>query len=821
LGYDLIEPDDRPRVEALLMEKFEEADRHLRTGFLGTPLLAPVFDELGHTDICYELLFKESYPSWFYSINQGATTMWERWNSYSHADGFGDASMNSFNHYAYGAIGQFMYERVAGLSPDPAHPGYKHFFVRPLIGGPLDSASAELETPYGIAKSGWTKNGRELTIDAVVPPNSTATAVLPTTEIKNVLINGKPLSDHSGKVVADEGLSVELAPGTYQFRVTGSEVASNTIVPPSGGQDVLSFGPEQAIVFESQNVKADAAWTSIDDMPFPRIYRIDSDTRFSDPENMRVRVPITKPIRRGDVVLVSFWIRRPNAGGQPNNVYLFADAEADTAGYKYHLSAYREWKQHVRSFVADRDFSESESGVRIDLGEAGTIVEIGDLRLVNYGQDRDITKLPKSTVMYRGRGKDAAWRKEAKARIEKIRKGDIAIEVVDANGQPVSGANVTVAMQQHAFGFGNAVNSEVLGADKSDFPIRPKGKVVVTWEEAQKYREVVKTYFDRVTFESELRPHNWQRLKSKDPGWQRKNSILMDKTFPWLRKHKIAARGHYIAWAPMDFNAFEKQFVGNPDAHRKWLWEHMNDVLPATKEFVTEWDTINHIIGWGKHTYDKEYGGPEIYAEIMAEARRLAPDATHAINEGKILPDGYKREPYKKIIRFLNEQGQTPDSVGFMAHFGLMSLTPPEELLEVYDEFAEIAPRLQLSEFDVEAGDDEELQADYYRDVMIASFSHPNFEAIVQWGFWEKMHWKPAAALWRNDWTLKPSGKVFVDLVANQWWTDETLTSDSKGRCQLRGFLGEYKITAQKGETSESVSATVDRNAKTVRIELP
>jgi alpha-L-rhamnosidase len=73
--------------------------------------------------------------------------MWERWNSYSHADGFGDASMNSFNHYAYGAIGQFMYERIAGLSPDPKHPGYKHFFVRPLVGSSLKSASAELDTP--------------------------------------------------------------------------------------------------------------------------------------------------------------------------------------------------------------------------------------------------------------------------------------------------------------------------------------------------------------------------------------------------------------------------------------------------------------------------------------------------------------------------------------------------------------------------------------------------------------------------------------------------------------------------------------------------
>ncbi len=179
LGYDLIEPDQRARVEAILLKKFEEADRHLRTGFLGTPLIAPVFDQLGHSEIAYELLFKESYPSWFYSINQGATTMWERWNSYSHADGFGDASMNSYNHYAYGAIGQFMYERVAGLSPDPKHPGYKHFFVRPLIGGPLTSARAELETHYGTAVSGWQRRDGKLEMEVVIPPNTTATVEFP------------------------------------------------------------------------------------------------------------------------------------------------------------------------------------------------------------------------------------------------------------------------------------------------------------------------------------------------------------------------------------------------------------------------------------------------------------------------------------------------------------------------------------------------------------------------------------------------------------------------------------------------------------------
>ena len=220
LSYDLIEPEKKEGAIERLMKKFEEADRHLRTGFLGTPLIAPMFDELGHGEICYELLFKESYPSWFYSIDQGATTMWERWNSYSHADGFGNANMNSFNHYAYGAIGQFMYERVAGLSPDENNPGYKHFFIRPLIGGPLESASAELETPYGKAKSGWQKSDDSVSIEAIVPPNTTATCVLPVQDSADVRFNDAALDDSDLEIKKDEKgqLTIMIGPGSHKFQ---------------------------------------------------------------------------------------------------------------------------------------------------------------------------------------------------------------------------------------------------------------------------------------------------------------------------------------------------------------------------------------------------------------------------------------------------------------------------------------------------------------------------------------------------------------------------------------------------------------------------
>ncbi|WP_231617607.1 glycoside hydrolase family 78 protein [Novipirellula aureliae] len=221
IAFDLIPARRQAQAANHLVRLIDEADGHLRTGFLGTPFINQVLDQTGHEEVAFSVLFKETYPSWFYSINQGATTMWERWNSYSHEDGFGNVAMNSFNHYAYGAVGQWMYERIAGLSPDPAEPGYKHFFVRPIFGGPLTSAGAELETAYGKAASEWRNTGDKVEMTVTVPSNTTATVVFPTTNITAIRVDGIVLNESEfadAMKTSDAGqVTVELACGVYRF----------------------------------------------------------------------------------------------------------------------------------------------------------------------------------------------------------------------------------------------------------------------------------------------------------------------------------------------------------------------------------------------------------------------------------------------------------------------------------------------------------------------------------------------------------------------------------------------------------------------------
>jgi len=178
LAYDILPEALRPAAFERLVADLKFRDYHLSTGFLGTPLLCPVLTRFGRTDLAYRVLLQETYPGWLFSILQGATTMWERWNSYSKKDGFGDVAMNSFNHYAYGAVGDWMYSTILGLATDPERPGYRHVLVRPIPGGGLTRASGSLETPYGRLASSWEIRGGKFRMELEVPPNATATVRL-------------------------------------------------------------------------------------------------------------------------------------------------------------------------------------------------------------------------------------------------------------------------------------------------------------------------------------------------------------------------------------------------------------------------------------------------------------------------------------------------------------------------------------------------------------------------------------------------------------------------------------------------------------------
>lgn len=179
LHFDLLDEPYRPAAVAALVKDIESRGMHLSTGFVGTPYLNPVLTRFGRSDIAYALLLQKTFPGWLFPITHGATTMWERWDGWTPEKGFHDAGMNSYNHYAYGAVGEWLYASVAGIDLDPSRPGYKHILIRPHVGGGIVWANGALRSPYGLIRSGWRVEGGILRVTLLIPPNTTATAFIP------------------------------------------------------------------------------------------------------------------------------------------------------------------------------------------------------------------------------------------------------------------------------------------------------------------------------------------------------------------------------------------------------------------------------------------------------------------------------------------------------------------------------------------------------------------------------------------------------------------------------------------------------------------
>lgn len=207
LHFDLLPEKLRTQATAELVADIARRDGHLSTGFVGAPYLPHVLSNNGWIDVAYQLLQQQSWPSWLYSVTQGATTIWERWDGYTDENGFQDPGMNSFNHYAYGSIGAWLYNTVAGIEIDPAQPAYKHSILRPQPGGKLTQARGQLQTPYGELVSDWQLTDGKFVWDVIVPANTTATVYLPG--------NKDSQATHNGNRV--QGLRHKVASGTHHF----------------------------------------------------------------------------------------------------------------------------------------------------------------------------------------------------------------------------------------------------------------------------------------------------------------------------------------------------------------------------------------------------------------------------------------------------------------------------------------------------------------------------------------------------------------------------------------------------------------------------
>lgn len=568
------------------------------------------------------------------------------------------------------------------------------------------------------------------------------------------------------------------------------------IAQPDGGLDVLGADAFAAFEYPRNSSDVSVQIVRVQGQSFDRAWRATGLRPLEQPYFAQLGASNGTVIARGDAMLVQFWARA--VGGAARTEFVFEqNRDPWDKSVSFELRLRPDWTFYSVPFHAAQDFAVGGAWARFRLGYAGQTFELGGFALKNFSKARALKDLPFAGFDYAGREPSAAWRAAAKARIEQLRKADLRVRVVDKNGEPVPDASVRVSMKRHAFAFGSAVDAKMFLGDSPD---------------GRTYRKTVLERFNRVVLENDLKWPVWECCR-------RNEAITALKV---LRENGIEVRGHNLIWPCQDSYCLPEDLArmlekGDAAGVRARIDAHLQDILAATRGQLVDWDVVNEPSA--NKRLAKLLGEDEI-AAWFRRVHQLDPNARLFVNDYGNLGEccGYETE-LKRITRRLLELGAPIGGLGLQAHFGY-SLTPPDELFSRLTDLAQFGLPLEITEFDIDTTN-ERLQADYLRDFMTLAFSHPAVTGILMWGFWEGQHWRPDAALWRKDWSLKPNGRAWLDLVFKTWWTDAAGHSDASGRYATRAFLGEYSLSASVGARTIEARVSLEKSGGEFTLKLP
>ena len=220
LNFDLLPESVRSQVANNMIKAIEKYDNRISTGFISTIALMLELTRWGYNDLAYKLLLSRRVPSWFFMIDQGATTMWERWDGYVKGRGVHSTMMNSFNHFSIGAVGEWMYRVILGINLDEKQPGYKHIIIKPQPGGGLTSVKGSYESIRGTIAVSWEISDDTFNLEVSIPTNTTATVYIIAENIDSIIENGIKIQDSEElKVLSFKSniASILINSGTYHF----------------------------------------------------------------------------------------------------------------------------------------------------------------------------------------------------------------------------------------------------------------------------------------------------------------------------------------------------------------------------------------------------------------------------------------------------------------------------------------------------------------------------------------------------------------------------------------------------------------------------
>lgn len=579
---------------------------------------------------------------------------------------------------------------------------------------------------------------------------------------------------------------------------------------------VLNYGPPKTLAPETafglNNISGNhgvAQLVQVDGQSFTFAYEVETTNVPDQNWHLQAVERNEGVVANGDTMRFTFSVRA-TAGADPRTGFLIQRTDNFATLYSQQIDLTGDWQNFTVDVPATDDFGIGGLQAVFNLGYGLQTVEIGGFHWTNESNSLDLEDLPNQfpAATYGGRSGDDLWRFDAEQRIEENRKSSVTVNVTDANGDPLHGAFVGLRQRKHHFLFGSAINAY---GGKLD----PAGN-----ETALKYQSEIKRLFNAVVLENSLK---W-------PGFENdRDRGLQGAAF--ATDNDLYLRGHNIIWPSRTFmpNSVWSEYdsrVGSAGstAANEWLKStieaRFDDVLATFDGVVPEWDVVNEP--WSNHDV-MDLLGDSVLVDWFQRVRDFDPSIQLALNDfGIFSRNGANtghRDDFEYWLGLLNDAGLL-DVIGEQSHYDEASLTDIEVLGQLVQAYStQFDAPIAITEFDVNTRD-EQLQADYLRDYMTMSFSQPAIEQFLHWGFWQDSHWLPDAALFRSDFSIKPNGQAYEDLVFGSWWTD-VQGSTADGAFTASAFLGEYDVVVQyAGQTVVSEVSVDDSGNATLSLQV-
>ncbi|WP_165440680.1 endo-1,4-beta-xylanase [Rubripirellula amarantea] len=567
---------------------------------------------------------------------------------------------------------------------------------------------------------------------------------------------------------------------------------------------LLNYGPPKSLASETDFFLSGAGTWGTSQLvpvagePFGFAYEVTTSAVPPNPWNLQAQEKNDYPVQSGDTLRFEFSVRA-TSGNNPITGFVLqtTDTYANLVSQSINLSS--NWQHFTIDYEVGEDFATESLQAVFNIGQKLQTVEIGGFHWTNLSNSVNFEDLPEQfpASSYEGRLGTDAWRESADSRIETDRMSLATVQVVDGSGNPLDGAVIHLRQKEHEFLFGSAINA-------FNGKLDPNGNT-----QALKYQSEINRLFNTVVMENSLK---WPQYLN-DP--QRAIDAVN-----FANSNDLYVRGHNMIWPSRGnmpssiWNEYDTRVITDGSVSAAaWLEttieNHLADLLTTFNGQVPEWDVVNEP--YTNHDV-MDILGDSIVVDWFQQVRDYDPTIKLVLNDYHIFTsngsDTAHRVNFDNWLTTLSNAGLL-DVIGVQNHYGAGNLTDIvvlEQLVNSY--YTQFNTPIVITEFDVNT-EDEQLQADYLRDYFTMAFSQNEVSEILQWGFWEDSHWLPNSALYRSDFSIKPNGQAYEDLVFGRWWSDVRGTSSS-GAFSTDVFRGDYEVVVEYGGNTFTTSLVVD-----------